>query len=125
MVEFPVELFAKAIYLLFVSENRSPKALGPVSLCSRRANKIARPLQFQMATISTCFDIMAYQTMAENAPHLFLHVKTLRAVRLMPEWGDNSMDYPFRKSCVDLSVSKEFSNLYDLRSSVEDPPPLY
>jgi hypothetical protein len=78
MTLFPVELLEKVIKLLYVSEHRSPAALGPVSLSSRCANKLAQKLQFQTASISTYRNLVIYQEILDGAPHLFQCIKTLR-----------------------------------------------
>jgi hypothetical protein len=125
MTTFPVEVLERVINQFYVTQNRSPAALGPLSLSFRTANELARKLKFKTATISTYFDLIIYQEMVENAPHLFMHTKTLRVVRLTPGYGGRSVDPHFLKGWVKSFVSNAFPNPYHLRRSWQGPSPFY
>jgi hypothetical protein len=125
MTLFPVELLEKVIKLLYVSEHRSPAALGPVSLSSRCANKLAQKLQFQTASISTYRDLVIYQEILDGAPHLFQCIKTLRVSRAVEEENDDPVVPHFLSSCVGSFVLNEFAHPYYLYRAESYPPPFY
>lgn len=94
------EILAWIINKFFEGENRSSKALIPLSLSFRSASEISRVLQFYMVTISTYLDVNAYRRMAAGAPRLLKYARTLRAVRLGSDLDENTLDDLYERSCV-------------------------